>query len=334
MPEIHDDFQRLMQSLQYTEEELRVMSHLLELTHGSQYSFPLSKIYTRELAEDWTAPEISSSQRPSATHSDRPEKAFFSFRTFCQKEDWQIKREINCIIWSPQAVELLNSHRATDIGDAGDQGVVRSMQPSQISRTFPQLRHLFGKHSIMYALYNTSLVLSHGTRPYGDESELRWAPPSAPGIDEAAVVQFCRLFDAASHDSVMSQRNCFQRIRLLQLRRSGQAVEIPSSFPLVPKNIGEEGAILAKRCDSWPPQCPRFCLFVLLEDDFDDKARLRHLLRYAVRKRQIYGEAKDMVHEQTQFQSTNADAEKEFDRTILKTWVEAFDVDPMEIGDG
>jgi hypothetical protein len=326
-------FQRFLQLIQCETEDLRGISHQLELTHGSKDSFPLSMAQIIELMEGWTARKFNLSPS-TATQAGQPVKAFFWFRTYCRQEDWHIRREMNCITWTPQAIRLLNPETATELENSGEE-IVRPIQLNRVRKAFSQLRQLFGKHSVMYALYDTNLILSHASPAHDDESELLWAPPSLRGIEEAAIAQYRRLFHCVSQTRDLEGNLFTQSARDFQLHPSGQPVDTPVGFPLVPESMGGEGAILAKKPNYWAPQSPRYCLFVWRKEDFDDKARLRYLLHRKLKEREVVSNNHDTAaHDQPQLQPGDAKAEVRLNRAMLTSWLEELDGDPMEIGDG
>jgi len=314
MPENDEDFQSLM-NLQYREESITTMLHLLALTSQSQYSVLLRRGHIYELEKDWIGAEKNASHASSATYSDDVVRAFFFFHTFCQAGDWQIKREVYCIIWSSRAAQLLSTLIDTDLElHRGDKGW-RLTQHFEITRTFPQIRNLFGNKSVAYALHNASLILLHGGSLNRDGGHLQWALPPDQGMTEAEIAQYFALFNAVECNAWMSQLYHRRSFRLLQVLRTEEATEIPLGLPSVSEDIGKGGAMLAIKPNSWPSQCPRFCLFVLLENGFDDKAQLKRLLRCARKEREMYGVNRDTVDGRLSLSAT--------DEKILKDWKNA-----------
>jgi len=281
MPEGDGAFRDLIRSSHYDKEDLGMMRSLLE------YSFWLGKHQIDELQNFWTSVDNGAAQESSLSNIGEPVRVFFFFRTFCQREDWQIRREIYCTVWSwgaMRALSLLCGNVAgADLEGYPSREDFRKSQ--EFFRAFEGIRNIFGRESVAYALENTCLILRPVKTPRADGSQLQWASPSNHGITETAILQYCGFFDAVANGARQYHHQC---VRVRQLVRAEQNTEIPTVLGPVPEGVGNGGGMLAVKPGSWPTECPRLCLFVLLASGFNEKALIASLLGSTVNNRQIY----------------------------------------------
>ena len=248
-------------------------SGLLKSLQQSSYSVLLKRRHIWQLAKDWTGEEeMSLHDASSATNSDEVITAIFFFRTICQSHSWQIEREVRCI---------MSTSTGTDVEPHPDERFLQN-QYSQIRTALAQVRNIFGKESVEYALRRCSLILRHSE----DEGQVQWAPPS--NQEKASVEQYLALFDSATTDSETSRLYHRHSVGLLHVLGAGEMTEVPPFLPIIPELAGKGGAMLAVRQSSWPAECPRFCLFVLPENEIDNKAQLARLLHDAIEDKNFY----------------------------------------------
>ena len=325
IPESQESFHDLISSLRYDDEKSIMMLHALKAIQQNQYTLPLNRGQLHDIERSWTGVNTQTPYERSTTgHPDQRVEAFFLFRTFCQQEDWQLKREIYCVIWSPQAASVLNMFIETDIDVFFDEESLPSIQHSEFIKPFQQLRQLSGRQSVAYALQNTSLILL----PCGDDSgrgkQLLWRQPQRQGIPEHVIAKTVALFDSASYSEDGIQSYHHQCSRLLWVLRTEQGIDTPAELETVPDNVGKGGAMLAMKPSAWPQQCPRFCLFVLLGHGVYDEAHLGSLLRYTVQEREMYCVIGGAAQETELFSAA--------DRHLLRSWEDSFSRRTMPIG--
>jgi hypothetical protein len=176
-------------------------------------------------------------------------------------------------------------------------------QRFQILEALAEVRNIFGKDSVSYALQNCSLILR----------QLQWNSPS--NEENASVKQYLALFNSATRNSETSRLYHRHSVGLLQVLRAGEMMEVPRCLPITSEEAGKPGAMIAVKPSSWPMECPRFCLFVLSENGIDNKARLGRLLHDAVKVNNFYFAKSDIAHGQLKW-----DAD---DWKLLSDW-EAF----------
>ena len=246
-------------------------SGLLESLQQSSYSVLLKRRHIWQLAKDWTGEEEMSLHDASiATNSDTVIRAIFLFRTICQSHSWQIEREVCCI---------MTTFTGTDVEPHRDERFLLN-QYSQILTALAQVRNIFGKESVEYALRKCSLILRHSDA----EGQVQWA--SRPKQENASVEQWLALFDSATRDSETSRLYHRHSVGLLHVLRAGEMTDVPPFLPIVPEIAGKGGAMLAVTPSSWPVECPRLCLFVLPE--IDNRAQLARLLHDAIEDKTFY----------------------------------------------
>jgi hypothetical protein len=211
-----------------------------------------------------------------------------------------------------------------DIDFIFDEDCLPLIQHSEFIRTFQQLRKLSGRESVAYALDNTSLILLSCDDASGRGNQLQWRQPQSQGIPEHVIAKSVTWFDSASCSEDVVQSYHHQHGRLLWVIPTEQATGTPPDLISIPDNVGKGGAILVVKPGAWPQQCPRFCLFVLLSHDFQDEARLGHLLRYTVQMRDMYCVYEDAGQEPEALSSA--------DTHLLRSWEDSFSRQTMPRG--
>jgi hypothetical protein len=300
MPDTKEEFQSLLHSLRWDEGRRARLLNLLALTQQS-YSVLLRRRQIWALAKIWTGEDLSPSHPSSATSPEEVTRAFFFFRTFCQRDNWQIKREVYCIMsaLTVSDAELHPNERFLSIQETG------------VLRALAQLLSIFGKESVAYALRSRSLILCHPHHSDGAAGQLEWSRPSDEKITADSVTQYFTLFDDTASVSEISRLYHRQSVGVREVSRTLEGIERPSCLPRIPEEVGT-GAVLAIRPSSWPPECPRFCLFVLLEHGIDDNARLGRLLHDAIEDREMYFADRDTAQGQPSWSAA--------DWKVLQDW--------------
>lgn len=232
----------------------------------------------------------------SAANTDEVIRAVFFFRTIFQSHNWQIEREVCCI---------MSTFTRTDAEPHPSEEFLLNQRLQKLLIALAQVRNIFGKESVSYALQNCSLILCHD-----NEGQLQWDSLSSQG--NASVKQYLALFNSATRDSETSRLYYHHSVGLLQVFRTGEMMEIPRCFPSVSEDASKPGAMLTVRPSCWPKECPRLCLFVLPENGIDDKTRLGRLLHDAIEARNFYFAESDTAHGQPPWGAA--------DWKLLKDW--------------
>lgn len=118
IPEGQQSLEDLISSLKYDRENLTMMFlHALKTIQQNQCTLPLKRAQIYDLAKYWTGinAQMPYGQNTMNRRPDQTVDTFFLFRTFCQQEDWQIKREVYCVIWSFRAASVLRTFSKTAI---------------------------------------------------------------------------------------------------------------------------------------------------------------------------------------------------------------------------
>lgn len=317
IPENEESFRDLINSLRYDHENSRVMLHALRVIRQNKYTLPLERGQILDLEKYWTGVNTQTSYGRSTTGLlDQRIRASLLFRTFCQEEDWQLKREVYCVIWSSRAASLLSQFLEIPTNFFFDEDCLPSIQSSEFHRVFQQLHKLSGRQSVAYALDNTSLILLPREGASGRGNQLQWRQPQSQDIPEHIIAKSVALFDSASRSENIVHSCHHQCDRLLWVIRTEEAANIIPGLIKIPDHVGKGGAMLVLKPAAWPQQCPRFCLFVLLSHDFQDQASIGRLLRYTVQMQDMY-----CVYEDTGKEPEPLSAA---DKYLLKSWEDSF----------
>ena len=302
----------LQSSMEEDRDGSQTMLLLLDLMQSKRYTIWLTRRTIDRLENCWTGAAKNPTQRTNAEYPDQRVGTFIFFRTFCNPEDWQINREICCIIWSLEAARLMSAI-ARPVGmTVFDREPWVSSNPVEFNETFPPFQSLCGRASVAYALGNATFSLSSKAGPMGVR-QLQWELPSAHGVTEAVIAHLLSLMNSPATRQAEFHSENRQSSKLLEVLRNQSSTEIPSSFPHVPDDMGRGGAVLAVRPDSWPTTCPRLCLFVLVESCFNQREEFGQFLSAAVNEREIYGVDGPTAAGPASFLSRE-------DRLLMKRW--------------
>ncbi|KAH8685482.1 hypothetical protein BGZ60DRAFT_395270 [Tricladium varicosporioides] len=320
VPDTKEGLQDLILSLQDYEGAPAVMSHLLTLIKENPYTFVLKRGNIPEIEKSWTGANAQSSYWSNIANSDEAVRTFFFFRSYFQSNNWQPMREMYCIVWSLEAAKMFGNLYGEDVELGFGESAFQCVPPSEVIQTFQQLRGLSGKHSMAHALLCTSFTLQPIHDVSLDRSQVQWSSPQDRGQPTPIITQLTGWFDLTLGRDVVQLRK-YQSHNLLQVFPDQQPSNTPLRLLQFGDNFGQLEALMAVKADSWPQECPRFCLFVLLDQDFDNEGKLRLLLHDAIRVHKFFGVCRNGVQGQP---SWSAD-----DKIVLQNWQEYFSEENM-----
>ena len=280
-----------------------------ELLLRSSLIVPVTHEQITNLERFWTGQEVTkTSLSVSSDILEERKGAYFYFRTFCRQKDWQIVRELNCVVWNLADIQR---HRATEQQEVPWLLLSSAGKPDHyatVVELLSMIRSISGKISVSFALNNTMLRLSYVPASQDDSSQMQWAEGNSPHMEQ---------FENSNSRSYWPP-SFYQESapRIVALGQKPQESELVEYLVPVPKEMGQMGGILAKKPRSWSAQCPRFCLFVFLEIEASEREQLKQLLSDVVRQREIYG-AIDETSEQDEL---FIDAK---DRGVIRRWLES-----------
>lgn len=320
VPDTEESLKDLISSLQDDQGAQAVIWHLLELMEENPNTFVLRRGDIPEMEKSWTGTDAQSSYGSCIANFDEAVRAFFFFRSCCQSNDWQLRRQMYCIIWSSEAAKMFGNYLSTDVELGFGESAFQCVPPSEVIQSFQQLRSLSGKYSVVYALLGTSFILQPFQDVSQDRSQVRWSSPQEGGLSTPMIEQLTILFNSAFGGDVVQLRQ-YQSHGLHQVFQAQQPSNTPPRLLQVGDNFGQLEAIMAIKSDLWPQECPRFCLFVLLDQDFDNEGRLRGLLHDTIRVHKYFALCE---HGAQNRPSWSAD-----DEVVLQDWKEYFSEENM-----
>jgi hypothetical protein len=241
-------------------------------------AMPMSESNLYDLEDSWTG---------NATMAINPHnliKVSFIFKTYCQPSDWQLRRDIYCIIWPLSIASTLESSTEMELDvNVAPNWKNLPTQHSSIIRAFHQLRILRGSQSVFCALNNCSLVLLSipKQRNFNETSynvewtsynvewtsyNVEWTSYNESPVMERIFTFHLSLFDLAAgktqHGSSQSG--------LRRTVSSDHDLEMPPAIANFVHESSTEYGTIAMRSLSCTPQCPKFCFFVSLDGELDD----------------------------------------------------------------
>ncbi|CAI6338264.1 unnamed protein product [Periconia digitata] len=196
------------------------------------------------------------------------------YRTYCRPRDWQIFRQIQCIIWpkdlyQPQADDRANERTHELYKQA-------PVPIDQLLSSVTQLRSLSGKHSVYSACHDFCFLF------YRFNTIADWGPPIDFGIEPSTMKMCTDLLD----DDLLFPNN------LNQVERTCMLHEDYTNTQILQFKLGDvpnwQEAVVVEKPDYWPSESPKFCLFVLLQEGYDDQNALAKLLRDECVRRKFY----------------------------------------------
>jgi hypothetical protein len=231
----------------------------------------------------------------------------FVFRTFCDQNSWQIRRKRYFINMTP----------TIDILGVPDEDLLDvSSRRDELAGAIEAVRGLTGAASVAYALQGIDLVLARRTLDLdrdgveaGTSSSLSWqqVPKGSAFANQIAHIldterSWTRLSETGDLELLLDQE--FPASPLPVQNNHYLEIDLP-----LPDHVNVLPAMLTARPSSWGQDCPRFCLFVFRQADFDDRARHRQLLQLSLSMRRYYSIPRE--------QPVLSDA----DRATLREWV-------------
>jgi hypothetical protein len=239
-------------------------------TPATQGTFLLRSDQLLEVAALWiphTKPLIS----PNFSGSERVSILFY---TNFDQSTWQIKRGLLCVIWQRSSEGMLPAEISHQLG----------LHPEISTQLFIALREalldvqqLSGRTSVCYALQNVTMLLLE------NEDGVKWIYGNTSDTVE-------RLSETFAQQTIPKQI----AIPVSPYHRpsdGNQSERCHSSIPrgfLLDTRTGN--SMLIVRPDSWLEECPKFCLFVLLDEYPNECEPLYRLLQEARKKKNFYGD--------------------------------------------
>lgn len=207
------------------------------------------------------------------------------FQTYCDQSTWQIKRVLNCILWR---TEPFTPSLRADIDHlpayVGSDGKPDYFEMNDLRTAILDTQQIYGRDSVWYALRNLSMALILGEENRGPEW-ISFDETEMPDKTSGFLIGLAEYTDLG--EIVIS---CINRCGSLSQIDPGFERRLPSTIPDLGRDMRNGDSMLAVRSPSWPAVCPRFCLFVLLEGNHDDKDILYQLLEEAIALKNFYGE--------------------------------------------
>ncbi|KFY47732.1 hypothetical protein V496_10477 [Pseudogymnoascus sp. VKM F-4515 (FW-2607)] len=320
VPNTEKELKELILSLENDQNAQTAIFHLLSLMEDNPYTFVLKRGDIPKMEKCWTGANTPSSYESCMENPSEIVRILVFFRSCCQSNDWQLNREMYCIIWSPTAARIFGSHFSKDVTQGFEESGFQRKLVSDVIQSFQQLRSLSGKCSVAYALGGICYIL----QPYQDLSYegslVHWRSPQEGGLPTPMIEKLSSLFNSAAGGDIVQLRQ-YQGRSLLGVTQGQQPYNTPTRLSQVANNLRQHKAVMAIKPDFWPQECPRFCLFVLLEQDFDDEDILRDLLHDTIRTRTFLPVYKGGIGDQP---SWTVD-----DENLLKDWKQYFSEENM-----
>ncbi|KAF1934944.1 hypothetical protein EJ02DRAFT_516710 [Clathrospora elynae] len=249
-------------------------------TTAMQSAFLLRSEQLLELVALWVP---HAEPPPSLSFAGSECVSILSYTRFDQLT-WQIKRGLVCILWQRSSSETVltagNMHQVQLLNSI----LERPVNPTtDLKRALLDVQQISGRTSVWYALKIVTMLLSQ------KQDGIKWMLAHEPisGTEAIYVAQTSKTFE---HQTIVKQMAIPASPRNRQI--SGDQLERHPSYiiPALLQDTRTGDSMIVVRSDSWSEECPKFCLFVLLDEYVDDYRVLHRLLEEARTRKNFYGD--------------------------------------------
>ncbi|KAF2109609.1 hypothetical protein BDV96DRAFT_585029 [Lophiotrema nucula] len=236
-------------------------------------------------------------QRGLAETTSSPDeivRATIFFHTYLHHMNWQIVREIVCVIWPSEIVsedgDLLHISSFVQPADV--------VSCATLIREFQPLKQLNGGQSVLCA-HNDYTFLpffeQFGHCGVPDNQHIIWKTPGGvfpSGIQLKACIKLLRddaLFAFPTNGL------CAADTEPITLSSTETQIDVSGILPGLPDSMAQASSLIAIKPTSWPMRTAKFCLFVMQEVGFDTAKALKQLLEDAVRNENMIGHRSEFL---------------------------------------
>lgn len=283
----------------FCDEPLSILQTLLK----SESTLKLSKGNLHILEEIWTGTNTIVDQL--SQEQTKTVRVLCFTKTYCNTTNWQIHRELHCLVWTEEAVILLgmaidqlNEERRNknlfnfmeianvenDLSFESEKRDTQSTDLEALRRKLREIQNVRGKDSVEAAWNQSILVLrqdqsGHG---FGTTRRINWHTPDDSSLDK--LVQYWTFQNSRS----------FQQLPLLLLHyhRSGTLLRVPSEYrqPLSQPKLEVVIGIKPQGSLEWSPKCHLFSVFVTstLGTGWGNTVSMKDSVQNALRKGNLF----------------------------------------------
>lgn len=194
------------------------------------------------------------------------------FQTYCDPSTWLIKRVLTCVTWE-------NSQSQAVVANS------KVFWYTDIKKAILDIQQMSGRDSVWYALRRLSLTLTI-EQETGEPLWKTFQEMEMPRIGTEFLVNLDPF-------TVLGRYNVYTNTVGRSLCKIDPGVErrLRSTIPDVGRDMRDGNSMLAVAPPSRPASCPRFCLFVLREEDLNNMDTVYELLEEARILKNYYAEA-------------------------------------------
>jgi hypothetical protein len=218
-------------------------------------------------------------------------RATIFFHTYLEQTNWEIVREIVCVIWPTKIVD--EDGKLVPLVHIPQIDIDRLFQWS-----FP-LKRLSGSQSVLCAHNDYTLLPNFDHFRHSGNSDDRpvmmWQTSSdvlPSGIKLMACIKLLKDDALFAFTSNVMHAGDLEPIRAALTKTP---TEVSGILPGFPDTTNHANSFIAIKPSSWPMRTARFCLFVLQEEGFDSAKVLRQLLQDAVRNENMIGHRSEFL---------------------------------------
>lgn len=227
-------------------------------------------------------------------------KVTLFYHTYLQNTSWHIVKELVCIIWPHDEIDeeaLLDRHTepAQAIDRACYQWLEHGIQP---------VKQLQGSHSVLCAFNNYVIIpVFRQFQPHRrKDPDMIWVTPDQFFPSDSNVKECIELLQddglfAVKRDQQSSYFDADTTMAMIDSMDND--VDRTTYLPGLPEKSHETNSLIFVKPNDWPSTTPKFCLFVLLREHFDDAKVLENLLQQRLRSGEILGHSLELTKSDT-----------------------------------
>jgi hypothetical protein len=275
IPETDGDLIRLLASTS-TGSDIAHAAGKLVMLFRARNQILTRKSIIRQLEECWTGPD--GMQEPSSNYVDDDIViAHFSFESYFRQDDWELVRKLTCIMASPSAIDKLAQISGFGHPVTNDyMGELRGFKGNFLNVTL-SLRNLSYEESAKGAVFHLHLYLRQDYASFErGKLHYEWEKTTRHIRDVLSVLE---RIEPSITVSTSERRG--------KVRRPMRNMKFDLHFG---SNIQATGAFLAKKQESWPEFCPKYCLVVFDQSDVQDPRAMASKISNAILHQSFFHE--------------------------------------------
>jgi hypothetical protein len=247
--------------------------------------YPISIQVSRETLSRFESFWTERIHEEPVSSPDEIVRATIFFHTYLEQTNWRIVKEILCVIWPTEIVD-------EDMELVQIDSIVtpsHAITFSHLSVLSHPLKKLSGSQSVLCA-HNNYILL-----PFFDHGGYSWKTPGGEFPSETGLKACISLLKDDALFAFSKKAIRPEDTGPITLASTETLNEASESLPDLPDTMNQVNSLIAIKPTSWPMRTPKFCLFVLQEENLDSAKTLTRLLKDAVLNENMIGHRSEFL---------------------------------------